>query len=146
MTPNLVGVSHLGFSVPRPGRDRSVLGRGARLQPVNDDPEFGFLFHQPRGWRSSSPTTAGRSGTSSTNTIRASTISPWPWPTRDPGAVAHYAGRAWCPHSGLVASDGGWHLNLRAPGNFPVELFVIAESFAASLGLDPAEPAVAGRH
>ena len=50
------------------------------------------------------------------------------------------------PHSGLIESDGGWHLNLRAPGDFPIELFVITEAFATSLGLDPAQPAVAGRH
>ena len=31
------------------------------------------------------------------------------------------------PHSGVVASDAGSHLNLRAPDSFPIELFVHAE-------------------
>ena len=30
------------------------------------------------------------------------------------------------PHSGVVASDAGSHLNLRAPDSFPVELFVLS--------------------
>ena len=50
------------------------------------------------------------------------------------------------PHSGVVATDAGWHLNLRAPGNFPIELYVMSEGFAGSIGLDPAEPAVAAGH
>jgi catechol 2,3-dioxygenase-like lactoylglutathione lyase family enzyme len=32
------------------------------------------------------------------------------------------------PHSGITTSDGGRHLNLRAPDEVPVELFVIEPS------------------
>ena len=43
------------------------------------------------------------------------------------------------PHSGVVASDAGSHLNLRAPDSFPVELFVLDPAAAPSFGIpDPA--------
>jgi catechol 2,3-dioxygenase-like lactoylglutathione lyase family enzyme len=50
------------------------------------------------------------------------------------------------PHSGVVASDAGSHLNLRAPDAFPVELFVLDPAVAPSFGIgDPAQ-AVARTH
>jgi glyoxylase I family protein len=147
MTPDLLGVSHLGLSVPDVAASArfwvEVLGFEAR----NDDPGFRFVFHP--GAR-----------IAVVLTDHAGTVQDR-FDEHHPGldhlalAVAdlddlerwrstldeHGVG-----HSGLVESDGGWHLNLRAPGNFPIELFVISEAFAMSLGLDPAEPAVAGGH
>jgi catechol 2,3-dioxygenase-like lactoylglutathione lyase family enzyme len=38
------------------------------------------------------------------------------------------------PHSAITSSDAGPHLNLRAPDNFPTELFVLTDEGAASLG------------
>ena len=35
------------------------------------------------------------------------------------------------PHSPIAASDAGHHLNLRAPDDFPVELFVLSDEGAA---------------
>jgi catechol 2,3-dioxygenase-like lactoylglutathione lyase family enzyme len=49
-------------------------------------------------------------------------------------------------HSGVTESDGGHHLNLRAPDGVPVELFVIAPAMLASLGLAEVADAVAGGH
>jgi glyoxylase I family protein len=43
------------------------------------------------------------------------------------------------PNSGITETDGGHHLNLRAPDNLPLELFVMNASMLSSLGL--AEPA-----
>jgi catechol 2,3-dioxygenase-like lactoylglutathione lyase family enzyme len=43
------------------------------------------------------------------------------------------------PNSGITESDGGHHLNLRAPDNLPIELYVMNASMLSSLGL--AEPA-----
>ena len=147
MTPSLVGVSHLSFSVPDLAETTRFWVEVLGFTSVNDDPQFRFLFHH-----------AARVAVILTDhggTVRdvfdehhpgldhlalavtdIDTLEQWRTTLDERGL----------PHSGLVASDGGWHLNLRAPGNFPVELFVIDESFARSLGLDPAEPAVAGRH
>jgi len=38
-------------------------------------------------------------------------------------------------HAGVVGSDLGHHLNLRAPDNIAVELFVLRDEVAAALGL-----------
>jgi glyoxylase I family protein len=48
------------------------------------------------------------------------------------------------PNSGITEADEGHHLNLRAPGNLPLELFVMSASMLSSLGL--AEPADAVAH
>jgi glyoxylase I family protein len=48
------------------------------------------------------------------------------------------------PNSGVVQTDAGWHLNLRAPDQFPVELFVLAPAAAAAFGLASPDEAVAG--
>ena len=42
--------------------------------------------------------------------------------------------------SGVIASDAGHHLNFRAPGDVPLELFVIDEQALASLELAGDEP------
>jgi glyoxylase I family protein len=49
-------------------------------------------------------------------------------------------------HSPVATSDAGHHLNLRAPDNFPIELFVLSEQGAADLGLTTGQTPVAGGH
>ena len=39
-------------------------------------------------------------------------------------------------HSPIVETDAGHHLNLRAPDNVPIELYVMKPEFATFLGLD----------
>ena len=50
------------------------------------------------------------------------------------------------PHSAITTSDAGNHLNLRAPDNFPIELFVLTDDGAANLGIIPGAGPVAGTH
>jgi len=50
------------------------------------------------------------------------------------------------PHSAITSSDAGHHLNLRAPDNFPIELFVLTNEGAASLGIVPGISTAAGTH
>ena len=50
------------------------------------------------------------------------------------------------PHSGVVASDAGSHLNLRAPDAFAVELFVLDPAVAPSFGIGDPARAVARTH
>ena len=47
------------------------------------------------------------------------------------------------PNSGITETDGGPHLNLRAPDNLPLELFVMSASMLSSLGLAEVADAVA---
>ncbi|GAA2166039.1 VOC family protein [Pedococcus bigeumensis] len=44
------------------------------------------------------------------------------------------------PHSEVTESEAGHHLNLRAPDDLPVELFVMKPEFAAGLGVDSTQP------
>ena len=52
------------------------------------------------------------------------------------------------PHSPITETDAGHHLNLRAPDDFPIELFVIKAEFAAGfLGVEVGVgAAAAGTH
>jgi catechol 2,3-dioxygenase-like lactoylglutathione lyase family enzyme len=45
------------------------------------------------------------------------------------------------PHSEISETDAGHHLNLRAPDDLPIELFVMKRHFADLLGVDVAHPA-----
>ena len=72
-----------------------------------------------------------------------------PWPYRACPSLVAWVG--WLeehgvPHSGVVASDAGSHLNLRAPDAFPVELFVLDPAVAPSFGVGDPAPAVARTH
>jgi len=40
------------------------------------------------------------------------------------------------PYTPIIASDGAHHLNLRAPGDIPVELCVLDPGFLVALGVD----------
>jgi len=40
------------------------------------------------------------------------------------------------PHSPITETDAGHHLNLRAPDNLPIELYVMKPEFATLLGLE----------
>lgn len=46
------------------------------------------------------------------------------------------------PYTPIVEGDGGHHLNLRAPDNLAIELYVINEQMAAAIGLESTAGAV----
>ena len=49
-------------------------------------------------------------------------------------------------HSPIVETDAGHHLNLRAPDDVPIELYVMKPGFATVLGLGEGVDAVAATH
>ena len=49
-------------------------------------------------------------------------------------------------HSPITETDAGHHLNLRAPDNLAIELYVMKPEFAMTLGLDSGIEAVALTH
>jgi catechol 2,3-dioxygenase-like lactoylglutathione lyase family enzyme len=147
VTANLLGVSHLGFSVPDVTEAARFWVEVLGFEPRNDDPEFRLVFH--RGARLAVVLTDHGGTVRDTFDERHTGLDHLALAVADVDTLEQFRAELderGVPHSGLVASDGGWHLNLRAPGNFPIELFVITEAFIRSLGLDPAEPAVAGGH
>ena len=67
------------------------------------------------------------------------------------GPEAVHAWAAWLdacgvPHSGVVETDAGHHLNLRAPGGVAVELFVLSPTSAEAFGLSSPAEGVARGH
>jgi glyoxylase I family protein len=145
MTANLLGVSHLGFSVPDVAAATRFWVDVLGFEPMNDDPGFRFVFHREAR--------IAVVLTDHDGTVQDRFDEHHPGLDHLALAVAELDDlERWratldehgVPHSGLVESDGGWHLNLRAPGDFPIELFVITEAFATSLGLDRAEAMAAG--
>jgi glyoxylase I family protein len=147
MTPTLLGVSHLGFSVADVAAAAHFWVEVLGFEAQNDAPEFRFVFHR-EARIAVVLTDHGRTVLGAFDEHHPG-LDHLALAVADRGDLEQWRARLdehGVPHSGVVESDGGWHINLRAPGNFPVELFAIDEAFARSLGLDPAEPAVAGRH
>lgn len=142
--PSLRGLSHLGLSVTDlPAATRfwiEVLG----FDMIVESPTFCLLLHRKGrvalGMSNHDATVTG--GFSETNVgldhvaLAVSSID----------ALADWARRLdelGIAHSGITTSEFGHHVNLRAPDNFPVELFVISTEAAAMMGLSPVD-AVAG--
>ena len=137
MTPTILGLSHVGLSV----RDREaakhfwvdVLG----FDLIDDQAHYCFVFD--RG-----------TGLAITMTDHGQTVS-GAFDEHHPG-LDHLAYAvpdvesllSWeqrldghgVAHSPIVETDAGHHLNLRAPDNVPIELYVMKPEFATLLGLD----------
>jgi glyoxylase I family protein len=147
MTPPVLGVSHVSFSVPHVAEATDFWVNALGFELVNAEREFSFLFHHAARiavvLTDHAGTVHGRFDEHHPGldhlalaVADVDTLERWRAALDERGV----------PHSEVVASDGGWHLNLRGPGNFPVELFVIGEELAGSLDLDVTEPAVARGH
>ena len=78
MRPDLLGVSHLGLSVPDMAAAARFWVDVLGFEPVNDDPAFRFLFHRAARIAVVLTDHAGTVQDASTSTIRVSTTSPWP--------------------------------------------------------------------
>ena len=137
MTPTILGLSHVGLSV----RDREaarhfwvdVLG----FELIDEEAHYCFVFD--RG-----------AGLAITMTDHDQTVS-GAFDEHHPG-LDHLAYAvpdvesllSWqqrldglgVAHSPIIETDAGHHLNLRAPDNVPIELYVMKPEFATLLGLD----------
>ena len=141
MTPALLGLSHVSLSV----QDRSaarhfwvdVLG----FELIGEEPTYSFVFD--RG-----------AGLAIVLTDHDQTVS-GAFDEHHPG-LDHLAyavpdvesllsweqrlDRFGVPRSPIAETDAGHHLNLRAPDNVPIELYVMKPAFAALLGLNGVDP------
>jgi glyoxylase I family protein len=147
MTPAILGLSHVSLSV----RDRDagrrfwvdVLG----FELIDEQPTYCFVFE--RG-----------TGLAITLTDHDQTVS-GAFDEHHPG-LDHLAyavpdvesllsWEQWfdshgVAHSSIVETDAGHHLNVRAPDNVPIELYVMKPEFATLLGLDDGVDPVAVTH
>ena len=135
--PALQGVSHLGLSVPDLAAATDFWTKVMGFEVVAEGADFRLTLH--RGAR-----VAVAVGTHD-GTVRGG------FDHRRPGldhaalAVSDLETlQAWerwldacgVPYTPITASDGAHHLNLRAPGDIPVELVVLQAAFLTALGID----------
>jgi len=138
----VLGISHVAFTVTDMEPAASFWTGAMGFETVIENPRFSLLVHRGMnlgvGITDHDATAAG------------------PFDERRVGLdhLAFAVGdadslRAWeqrltglgIPHSGITESDDGHHLNLRAPDNVAIELYVMSESFLAAIGTGgPADP------
>jgi catechol 2,3-dioxygenase-like lactoylglutathione lyase family enzyme len=145
--PALQGLSHLGFSVRDvPAAVRfwtEVFG----FRAVVEEDEFSFLIRVDVGLAIG----LGDHGGTVTGGFDECRVGLDHVALAVPDVPSLHAWTRWLdehgvPHSGVVASDAGSHLNLRAPDAFPVELFVLDPAAAPSFGIGDPARAVARTH
>jgi glyoxylase I family protein len=135
-TAALLGVSHLGLSVPDMAAARDFWADVMGFRLVVDTPEVCFLVHAPgrvgvgltdHGGTVAGPFSEQRAGLDHLALAVADlgTLEAWQRTLDDRGV----------PNSGIVTSDAGHHLNLRAPDDVPIELFVLDPEAAAAFGV-----------
>jgi len=137
MTPTILGLSHVALSVPdRDAAQRfwvDVLG----FELIDEEPGFCFVFDRGAGLAIaltdhdqtvSGPFDEHHAGLDHLAYAVPDVESLLSWKQRLAGMGV--------PHSPIVETDAGHHLNLRAPDNVPIELYVMKPAFAALLGLE----------
>ncbi len=147
MTPTILGLSHVALSVPDLAAARDFWGVVMGFECIADQDTYCFMVE--RGARLAVILTDN--GGSVTGQFDE----------RHPGldhlaiaVAAHEELLAWeqrlasfgVAHSPIAETDAGFHLNVRAPGNLAIEMYVMKPAFAAELGLDDGAEAVAVTH
>lgn len=145
MSPRLLGISHLGLSVPDPAVADffiDVLG----FESISDEPDVRFVVH--RDARIAIAFTTHDGSVTGNFDEHNPGLDHLALAVSDVSTLADWAAdlrRRGVDTSGVVESDAGHHLNFRAPGHLPIELFVISDAMAQAVSI-PREYAFAGSH
>jgi glyoxylase I family protein len=144
VTPRILGLSHVGLSVRDVHAARSFWVDVMGFELVSEEPAFCFVLDRGAGLAviltDHGHTVAGAFGE------RRPGLDHLAYAVPDVEALLSWEQRLaglGVPHSPVAETDAGHHLNLRAPDDVPLELFVMKPSFAAVLGLDEADHPVA---
>jgi len=140
MTPSLLGISHVSLSVADMDAAARFWTEVMGFETFAEDPRFRFFIHR------------GAHLAVLVSDHELAVTGPFDELRIGLDHLAFAVGdieslRSWeqrlttlgVPNSGITETDGGHHLNLRAPDDLPLELFVMSASMLSSLGL--AEPA-----
>jgi catechol 2,3-dioxygenase-like lactoylglutathione lyase family enzyme len=134
--PALAGVSHLSFSVPDLESAvafwRDVLG----FESQNDDPAYRFLLH--RDARIAVILTSHGGAVRGPFSEHNPGLDHVSLAVSDPDELRRWAAQFPGPDgqpTPVVESDAGWHLNVRGPDDFPIELFVLNDTAAVAMAL-----------
>ena len=142
-TPPVLGISHVAFTVTDMAAAASFWTAAMGFETVIESPRFSLLVH--RGMNLGVGITDHEEAATGPFDERRVGLDHLAFAVGDPDSL-----RAWeqrltrlgVPHSGVTESDGGHHLNLRAPDNVAIELYVMSESFLATIGMgEPADAA-----
>ena len=145
MSPRLLGISHVGLSVP----DLTVADFFVDVlgfESISDDPAFRMVLHRTARIAIAFSTHDGsvtgefdehNPGLDHLGLAVSDvpTLADWDSELRRRGVDT----------SSVVESPAGHHLNFRAPGNLPIELYLINDAMAQAVGLSVDE-AFAGSH
>lgn len=147
MTPSLLGVSHLGLSVADVDAAVRFWTEVMGFELFAEDPRYRLLLH--RGARVAIGLSDHDFAVTGPFDERHVGLDHLALAVGDLEALRSWQQRLTrlgVRHSGVTESGGGHHLNLRAPDNVAIELFVIGVELVAAMGLDEPAAAVAGTH
>lgn len=140
-TPPLLGLSHLSLSVRDLGAARRFWVEVLGFEVVSDEEAFCFVFD--RGLGLAVILSDHDEQVVDGFDHRQVGLDHLAYAVPDVESLTSWEQRLTrmgVPHSAVVETDAGHHLNLRAPDDVPLELFVMKPEFAASLGVDREDP------
>jgi glyoxylase I family protein len=136
MTPAILGLSHVGLSVRNRDAARHFWIEVLGFELMDEQPHYCFVYDRGTGlavtMTDHDQTVSGAFDEHHTGLDHLAYAVPdveslLSWEQRLDGYGV--------PHSPIAETDAGHHLNLRAPDNVPIELYVMKPEFGSLLGL-----------
>jgi len=144
MIPSVLGISHVSLSVVDIDAAARFWTEVMAFETFVDDPRFRFLIH--RGAHLAVLVSDHESAVTGPFDELRIGLDHLAFAVPDIESLRSWEQRLTTlgvPNSGITETDGGHHVNLRAPDNLPLELFVMSASMLSSLGLAESADAVA---
>lgn len=144
LTPSLLGLSHVALSVRDRPAARGFWARVLGFDLVADEADHTFLLDRGAGL---AVVLTDHGGTvASPFDERRTGLDHLAYAVPDLESLRSWEQRLAAlgvPHSPVAETGAGYHLNLRAPDELPLELFVMKPEFLAALGLEEGTAPVA---
>ena len=147
MTPAVLGLSHVGLSVRDRNAARYFWMEVMGFELINEEAHYCFMFDRATGLAITvtdhDQTVSGAFDELHTGLDHLAYAVP------DVESLLSWEQRFQSfgvSHSPIVETDAGHHLNVRAPDNVPIELYVMKAEVATLLGLDDGGAPVAATH
>ena len=138
MTPTILGLSHVALSVRDRDAARQFWVDVMGFDVISEEPGYSFFFERAAGL--AVILTDHDGSVSGAFDERNAGLDHLACAVPDVESLLSWEQRLaglGVSHSPIVETDAGHHLNLRAPDNVPIELYVMKPAFAASvLGLE----------
>lgn len=144
MTPSMLGISHVSLSVADMDAAARFWTEVMGFETLVENPRFRFFVH--RGAHLAVLVSDHESAVTGRFDELRIGLDHLAFAVADVESLRSWEQRLTTlgvPNSGIAETDGGHHLNLRAPDNLPLELFVMSASMLSSLGLGEPADAVA---